>query len=308
MKNFYKVASILFFILTTIATLCFTFFYFVLLGNASTIKNRLDKYSTTASISPLFKDIVNNGYDVTLLYSELEDLDAIYYEISVRVKALYPLQDKILEYYYKTLNAPVCSKANRFFNLMKEKYDTYLSLLSETEKYISIYEEKYNNFSFNIDVTSAVKPVVIYDMTDSIFQYNELINSYYFEAKEFADNLFDEYFDLMCHIVNAEAGSNKCTAQDHYYVANVIENRIEHPKFPNTIYDVVYSPGQYVPVENGSIKRTPTDIVIQNIEFYLRGNVETGMPKDVVYQAKGKQGTYVWKYLESSGHYFCGIN
>lgn len=91
---------------------------------------------------------------------------------------------------------------------------------------------------------------------------------------------------------------------EQYFVANSIENRIKHPNFPNTLYDVVYASGQYEPVINGTINLTPSDETRKNVEYYLRGNVETGMPDNVVYQALFKQGK-VWNSDVKTKNIFC---
>lgn len=51
------------------------------------------------------------------------------------------------------------------------------------------------------------------------------------------------------------------------YVAAVIENRAIHEKFGNTIHDVIYAPGQFDVVEDGSINRVvATDETVQAVE------------------------------------------
>ena len=124
----------------------------------------------------------------------------------------------------------------------------------------------------------------------------------YLESKQIADDMFEEYYELMCHIVNAEAGI--CPRIERAYVANVIENRIAHYEFPNTIRSVIYASGQYAPAMTGSINKTPSKSVRTDVEDYLKGRIETGMPANVVYQAKFIQGHGIWEYTPS-GHYFC---
>lgn len=63
----------------------------------------------------------------------------------------------------------------------------------------------------------------------------------------------DEEFELLARVINAEAYSEPFEGK--VAVGNVIINRVQHPKFPNTIKDVVYAPNQFTVVTNGHINR-----------------------------------------------------
>ncbi len=62
-------------------------------------------------------------------------------------------------------------------------------------------------------------------------------------------------YDNLCRIVEAEAGSED--AEGRLLVANVILNRVNSSKFPNTVTEVIYQTkdgkAQFSPVSNGSI-------------------------------------------------------
>ena len=47
----------------------------------------------------------------------------------------------------------------------------------------------------------------------------------------------------------AEAGGS--TEEDMLLVGNVVLNRVNNPKFPNSIRDVIFAQGQYSPTWNG---------------------------------------------------------
>ncbi len=142
----------------------------------------------------------------------------------------------------------------------------------------------------------------------------------YISAKKIADNFFEEYYDLLCHIVNAEAGYLNYSSVEHLYtqeeieemksmerckVARIMELRVKHPAFKYyTIRDVVYAPGQYSPVTSGSINNPPNEQTCIDMENFLRGRVDTGLPENVVYQALFTQGSGVYEH-SPSGHYFC---
>lgn len=60
----------------------------------------------------------------------------------------------------------------------------------------------------------------------------------------------DEVYLLAC-LINCE--SNHYEGQ--LAVANVVLNRVKSPKFPNSISDVIYSPGQFSPARSGKLER-----------------------------------------------------
>ncbi len=75
-------------------------------------------------------------------------------------------------------------------------------------------------------------------------------------AKEAADTRFslsDRDYKVLLKIVQAEAGN--CDKKGRILVANVILNRVESDKFPDTVTGVVYERNQFSPVNDGSIDR-----------------------------------------------------
>lgn len=69
-------------------------------------------------------------------------------------------------------------------------------------------------------------------------------------------NLTDTEIDLLARIVRAEAQTE--SFEGKVAVASVVLNRVESPKFPNTVKGVIYQRGQFSPVANGQINR-PAD-------------------------------------------------
>ncbi|MEH7388015.1 cell wall hydrolase [Bacillus sp. JJ1521] len=65
-----------------------------------------------------------------------------------------------------------------------------------------------------------------------------------------------EELDLLARIVRAEAQAEPFEGK--VAVAAVVLNRLESPKFPNTIQGVIYQRGQFQPVGNGAINK-PAD-------------------------------------------------
>ncbi len=89
---------------------------------------------------------------------------------------------------------------------------------------------------------------------DDIYQ-NEDINIK-IEGRSF-EYISSEEFNELCHIVEAEAGNQPIRCR--VAVCDCILNRVESYKFPNDIHGVIYAPGQFEPVSNGSIRKTPAE-------------------------------------------------
>ena len=232
------------------------------------------------------------------------------------------VKDEIAMSYIKVKEATVCSIANRNFNTLEEQYTEYMEKMTKLIDYTREIEERYQEYKKLVDeipkfsralrqqkcqeFETVIEPLytkVCKEEARYLLDKRK-VQFMYQDAKEIADDFFDEYYELMCHIVNAEAGTQRCTTMERCYVANVIENRIKSSRFPNTINGVVYAQGQYEPVMIGTIHNEPYPWVREEMEEYLRGRVETGMPDNVVYQSLFRQGSGTWKHM-SSGHYFC---
>jgi hypothetical protein len=112
----------------------------------------------------------------------------------------------------------------------------------------------------------------------------------------------DEDLYLLAHIVNAEAGganyiSDTCAAG----VGSVVLNRVRDPRFPNTIKDVLWQPGQYYNGWNGAITMEPSERSWEIAQELLdNGPI---FPAEVVWQANFTQGRGI--YLYTDGMYFC---
>ncbi len=78
-----------------------------------------------------------------------------------------------------------------------------------------------------------------------------------------------EDLDLLARIINAEAGCDWIPDWVQRMVGSVVLNRVKSPHFPNTIREVIYQPGQYGPVYDGSIHKQPSQRVIGNARYLL---------------------------------------
>lgn len=129
----------------------------------------------------------------------------------------------------------------------------------------------------------------------------------------------DEDILILTTTVFHEAGHT--TEQLRQYVAQVVLNRVEDSRFPDTVKGVITQPGQYstkyATVEAANaIQATDSKngtyyygICEDSVKAAMMGQVE--MPSNVLYQANFSQGKGVWKsvYFNSgwyaSTSYFC---
>ena len=101
--------------------------------------------------------------------------------------------------------------------------------------------------------------------------YNVLVN-------EDAIFLDEESVEILCRIVEAEAGSED--EKGRMLVANVVLNRLESSRFPNTVKGVVFQRGggiyQFSPVANGRYYRVKVSKQTRDaVEKVLRGADES---------------------------------
>ncbi|NLN15721.1 MAG: LysM peptidoglycan-binding domain-containing protein [Firmicutes bacterium] len=68
-----------------------------------------------------------------------------------------------------------------------------------------------------------------------------------------------EELELMAKVIYAEAQGEPELGQ--LAVGRVIVNRLRDPSFPDTITDVIYQPGQFLPVESGLPETVPAKFV-----------------------------------------------
>lgn len=82
--------------------------------------------------------------------------------------------------------------------------------------------------------------------------------------------LSDNDYNVLLKIVQAEAGN--CDETGKLLVANVILNRMESEKFPDTVSGVVYQKHQFSPVSNGTINTCKvTEETVEAVERALEG-------------------------------------
>lgn len=114
----------------------------------------------------------------------------------------------------------------------------------------------------------------------------------------------DELY-LLSHLIQGEAGSDFITDEHQQLVGQVVVNRVKSDKYPDTLKEVIYQKGQYQCTTNGQFDKNPSKRAIKNAKLVLEGKVDC--PENVIYQAEFKQGSGVYKKIETiiSTTFFC---
>lgn len=88
-------------------------------------------------------------------------------------------------------------------------------------------------------------------------------------------------------------------------VEEALATPIADPRFPDTIEEVIFQPGQYACVDNGTFWLEPTARAVRNAVAVLTGQVKC--PENVVFQAEFPQGDGIYTICETtySTTYFC---
>lgn len=110
--------------------------------------------------------------------------------------------------------------------------------------------------------TASVKPVLLPEV---IIEYNE---PEYIEE----ELLYDE-LEYLAACVEAEAGNQGLLGKR--YVTDVILNRVDSDKFPDTITEVINAPRQFAVVSDGRIDKViPTEETYQAVQLELENRLD----------------------------------
>lgn len=137
---------------------------------------------------------------------------------------------------------------------------------------------------FGIDDSS----VLIQNLKNNWNVLNEEKNALVTETDTLKQRKYNMELDILSRVVYAEAGMDGIPDECQQLVAMVVLNRVNDPRFPNNIYDVVFQKGQYACTWSGTFYRTPNARSIANAKKALDGEVEC--PPKVLGQAGFVQG------------------
>lgn len=103
---------------------------------------------------------------------------------------------------------------------------------------------------------------------------------------------------LMVQIVHAEAGNQDLLGRR--LVADVVLNRVDNEAFPDTVYEVIYQPGQFTPVRTGSINLPADDMDMLAVELELQQRTSDS----VLFFRRGRYADYGEPHFKVGDHYF----
>ena len=108
----------------------------------------------------------------------------------------------------------------------------------------------------------------------------------------------DDIYNLS-HVICGEAEG--CSYDMKVSVGSVVLNRVEDDRFPNTIEEVIFQPGQYSCTWDGNFYREPSQETIDVATELLEEGSK--IDKSVVWQAEFPQGERI--YDQIGNMYFC---
>lgn len=181
---------------------------------------------------------------------------------------------------------------------------------SSLEKSNSEMWQTIQQYEFTIDDNRKNYNDNIYNLNESLQklrqQNNELMECIEESGTHVITSDFtEEEIDLLSRCAQAEAGHGNYQAQ--IYVVNVILNRVNSDKFPNTIKEVIYQHGgelyQFTVVKNGAIENIASDDTVDNIKDALLFNKMTLPPNILFFHATGTESNCT-PYIECEGSTF----
>lgn len=117
--------------------------------------------------------------------------------------------------------------------------------------------------------------------------------------------------ELLARAIYAEAGGDECSDETRVMVGNVILNRMNDPRYPDTIEEVLTQPLQYNTFDKTGViwkdrasepdEKDAVERAYRCAERVLLG--EKLLPDDVIFQSEYIQGTEIVVYQD--GMYFC---
>lgn len=141
-------------------------------------------------------------------------------------------------------------------------------------------------------------------LMESMKELESRILSVQEEIKEASRRLDEEQgrieeIRMLAQLIEAEAGNQDLKGR--ILVGNVVLNRVRHPAWPNSVYDVIHQKGQFEVMRNGAFNRAGNHISETSMEAARRAYVET-LDSGILYFATFKaNGKGHWKH---GGHWF----
>lgn len=129
--------------------------------------------------------------------------------------------------------------------------------------------------------------VLVYDIEDTEEQIEE------------EERLGD--MELIAQLVQAEAGNQ--SFEGKCKVVDVILNRLEDPRFPNTVEEIIFAPGQFSVVRNGAWEKAAYNMTEEDYAAVVY-EMEMHSDKDVLYFNCGDYVSGTTHLYKCGDHYF----
>ena len=110
---------------------------------------------------------------------------------------------------------------------------------------------------------------------------------------------YEDDLYILSHVITGEAEG--CSRDMKLSVGSVVLNRVSDERFPDTIAEVVFQPGQYACTLDGNYYREPSQDTIDIAAELLEDG--TAIDESVVWQAEFPQGIGVYDIIGNM--YFC---
>ena len=110
---------------------------------------------------------------------------------------------------------------------------------------------------------------------------------------------YEDDLYVLSHVITGEAEG--CSRDMKLSVGSVVLNRVSDDRFPDTIAEVVFQPGQYACTWDGNYYREPSQETIDIAAELLEDG--TAIDESVVWQAEFQQGIGVYDIIGNM--YFC---
>lgn len=108
--------------------------------------------------------------------------------------------------------------------------------------------------------------------------------------------------DLLACIVRAEAGNQGM--QGKQLVVDVVLNRVESERFPNTIYEVIYQRNQFSTVTDGALARAEQTVDQSDYDAVYSQLQGTRVDQQVLFFTAGCYNPYCVPLYKCGDHYF----
>lgn len=102
----------------------------------------------------------------------------------------------------------------------------------------------------------------------------------------------EENLNIIAKVIQNEADPKWCGWEHSVAVGAVVMNRVASPYFPNTVYDVVTAPGQYLEAYTRDFNGV-SRLAYEAAKAAIDGDHD--VPADAFWQDNKIQGTSIWK-------------